>query len=340
MPDEVRYHVLRTAAELEALTPAWRKLWQSDSAATPFQHPDWLLPWWHCFSPAYAPDALRAVTLHRGEALIGLLPLYLYRDDARDERQLLLVGAGTSDYLDGVFAPECTGAAIVGALDLLDNDAAWDVAHLSQLRPHSRLREAILFSMPGRCVQAYDGEATSCCKAVPVGELPKKLRADVRYFRNAATGLGKLALGVADGSSCSPLFESLVRQHTARWQNAGEPGVLAEAAVLAWHREAVPRLQASGLLRLYSLCLDREVIAVLYALIDPPGRADRALYTYLNGYAPEHADSATRYAAAGAGRRASHCGGRHEDRHAPWQGSLQAAVARNLFAHLRVRSPS
>jgi len=41
--------ILRTTSELEWFRPEWEKLWSEDSNATPFQHPAWLLPWWHQF---------------------------------------------------------------------------------------------------------------------------------------------------------------------------------------------------------------------------------------------------------------------------------------------------
>ncbi len=42
--------ILRTTAELEALVPEWRTLWLQDPSATPFQCPEWLLPWWRQFA--------------------------------------------------------------------------------------------------------------------------------------------------------------------------------------------------------------------------------------------------------------------------------------------------
>jgi hypothetical protein len=51
------------------------------------------------------------------------LPFYVYWDPHRKERQLLLIGAGTSDYLDGIFAPECRTEHVTAALDLLAANA-------------------------------------------------------------------------------------------------------------------------------------------------------------------------------------------------------------------------
>ena len=277
--------VIRTTAAFEALVPQWIELWLKDTHAKPFQRPEWLLTWWHHFGQ---PD-LYVLCLRQSGRLIGLLPLYVYADPQRNERQLLFLGAGTSDYLDGLFAPECTSTDVCKALVALSEEATWDVAHLTQLLPQSLLHSA-LSQLDPATVRSYPGESCSHCSAMPIAELPRKLRADVRYFRNAAIGRGRLTLHLADAGTWEPALESLVTLHSARWQQANEPGVLADPAVLAWHREAIPALQAADCLRLYTLLQDTEPIAALYALIDPPTRATRTEYFYLIGYAPAHAD--------------------------------------------------
>ena len=271
--------VLRTTAELEALAPEWLSMWERSPSATPFQRPEWLLPWWHHFGQ---PD-LCAVTLRRNGVLTGILPLYVYFDAHRNERQLLLLGAGTSDYLDGIFAADCTADDVQAALAVVGADQTWDVAHLTQLLPHSPLYQAVHQSGT-----PYPGEPTLHCAALPIAGLPKKVRAEVLYFRNAAIGKGKLQLRVATAATCAADFDTLVRLHTAAWQQRGEPGVLANPDVLAWHREAMPLLLAADVLRLYVLEIDGDPVAALYALIDPP-RRNRTAYFYLIGHDPDHA---------------------------------------------------
>jgi CelD/BcsL family acetyltransferase involved in cellulose biosynthesis len=85
------------------------------------------------------------------------------------------------------------------------------------------------------------------------------------------------------------MFASPVDLHTERWRKAGEPGVLAGPAVLAWQREAIPRLEAHGLLRLLALRVNGKPFAVLYSLIDPRCRAERTQYFYLTGFSLSHA---------------------------------------------------
>src|SRR5207248_1586742 len=85
--------------------------------------------------------SLYVLCIRQADRLVGLLPVYVYADPARGERQLLLVGAGTSDYLDGIFAPACTPQDILEALSLVAEELTWDVAYFTQLLPSSlRLR--------------------------------------------------------------------------------------------------------------------------------------------------------------------------------------------------------
>ena len=272
--------MLESAAELEVFAPRWAALWAEDPEAKPFQHPAWLVPWWRQFGQ----ERLLACTLWVGEELVGLLPAYVYQPETGGERQLLLVGAGTSDYLDGVFAPACTVEQVGAVLARLRDEGGWDVAYFTQLAPGSLLGRALERVKAG-AVSRFAGESCSRLPAVSTAGLPKKVRAEVLYFRNAAIGRGKLRLRVATEEDALEMFEQLVRLHTTRWQAAGEAGVLADARVLAWHREAIPGLQAAGLLRLYALELAGEEVAVLYAL-----RVRTMESFYLIGSAPEFAE--------------------------------------------------
>ncbi len=278
----VTMQVLRTTAELEAFAPQWTELWLADPHAKPFQRPEWLLPWWRHFGQ---PN-LRVVTAWQEGALLAMMPLYVYQDPVSNERQLLLIGAGTSDYLDGVFSAACTPQHVLTALELLRDENDWEIAHLTQLLPHSPLFQA-MEQLGTPAVRPYPGESCSRCPAVPISELPSKVRADVRYYRNYASGRGKVELIFADERSWKEMFETLVQLHTERWQEAGESGVLADPAVLAWHREALPQLQASDSLRMCALRVGGETIAVLYSLIDPPSRTERTQYFYLMGFSLE-----------------------------------------------------
>ena len=131
--------LLRTAAEFERLQPEWRELWSAAGFAKPFQRPEWLLPWWHHFHQPH----LYVATIRQSNRLVGLLPTYVYCDVDTGERKLLLVGAGTSDYLDGLFAPECETSDIAEALLQIAAEGTWDTAYFTQLPEGSRLSELL-----------------------------------------------------------------------------------------------------------------------------------------------------------------------------------------------------
>jgi CelD/BcsL family acetyltransferase involved in cellulose biosynthesis len=188
-----------------------------------------------------------------------------------------------------VLSPRCTTDHLLAALCHLLADPAWDVAHFNQLRPDSPLL-LVLQQLESATVSPYPGDLCSRCPAVIIADLPRKVRADVLYHRNFATSRGSLELCLANEHDWRPAFDLLVRFHSRRWEQAGESGVLADPAVLAWHREALPLLQAHGLLRLSTLRLADESIAALYSLIDPPSRPSRTQYFYLMGFSTDLAE--------------------------------------------------
>ena len=285
MLSAVTYHLLRSTEELHAVLPRWRALWREDPQASPFQSPEWLLPWWHQFGG----DGLRAVAIARDGAWIGFLPFYLYRDPYTSEHQLLLLGSSCSDYLDGIFSPSCSAQQIREALALLMHEPGWDVFYASQLPAHSRLFHAMR-QMNEAGLRQFEGESCSRMRAISMAEWPQKIRRNAMYYHNRAQRSGKLELAVADSTNWAAAFGALRRLHTERWLERGEPGVLADERVLAWHCEALPQLHESGMLRLCTLRLDDEIVGVLYSLIDPPFRAARTQYFYLTSFTARRAD--------------------------------------------------
>jgi CelD/BcsL family acetyltransferase involved in cellulose biosynthesis len=284
VPEKPAFTILRTLEQLEALLPQWRSLWQ-EAAATPFQHPAWLLPWCRHF----ADRELRAVAVTDSGSLLALLPFYLCRDPLSGTRKLLLLGAGTSDYLDALVSAACTEETLYAAVDRALAEPGWDVLDMTQLLPDSRLLHAVAdLNLPG--LHPIASESTGRGPACPIAELPQKLRRHVMYYRNRATRLGALQYVTADDGNLQRYFLALCRMHTERWRQAQQSGVLADPRVLRWHNESLPALQRGGILRLGCLFLQGEPIAALYSLIDPPSRPERTQYFYLTAYSVRHAE--------------------------------------------------
>lgn len=290
MPEGIHLDLLRTNRELEQFIPQWRSLWREDGNATPFQSPEWLLPWWHQFGQ---PE-LRAVVIANCASPIAFLPGYIYPEPVSGERQLLLLGAGTSDYLDGIFSPRCKAEHIHAAFCLLEESGGWDTFHAVQLRAQSPLLQAARTAADFP-VRFFPGENCSRMPALPMAQLPVKIRRNAMYYRNRASRRGRLQLVSADMQTWPLGFDALVRLHTERWQSCGEPGVLADSRVLNCHREAIPQLLQAGMLRLDWLTLDEEIIAAVVAFMDPswasfqPSRM-QSMYIYMLAHSIRHAE--------------------------------------------------
>src|SRR2546423_5613111 len=76
---------------LEGLCEEWHQLLGRCRWATPFQSPEWLLPWW-C---ALGGGELCVITLRRGGRLVGVAPFFVYWA-AGGRRRLGLIRTGVT----------------------------------------------------------------------------------------------------------------------------------------------------------------------------------------------------------------------------------------------------
>ena len=280
MPD-LDIEEVTTSERLEALAPAWDELWRRAPAATPFQAPAWLIPWWR----EIGGGELRVLAARTNGQLIGLLPLYLQQED--EGGKLLPLGIAISDYLDGLFEEGLGVMAAEAMLRHLAGRDDWRRCELHPLRPGTPLLEARASTGITDEVLAFE---PCLVVEVPAGArelrdvLPSKIRDNLAKYRRRAVRAGRVRFETATAATLAEFVEGLFRLHDARWQQLGCPGVLADPAIRRFHRAAAPLLLSSGLLRLHALRLDERIIAVMYAL-DAKGRA----YCYLCGFDPEFA---------------------------------------------------
>jgi len=273
--------ILDNPAALHALLPEWAALWDATPAATPFQSPHWLLPWWRVFGTA----APRVATWRGQGRLRGVLPAYVLDEAGR--RKLLPIGAGTTDYLDAL------GDGAAAMLHALLHRAAQDgvpACDLIELPPGSALHAVP--APEGWRRACHDGEACPvlALPARPLSGIPPSMRRNLRLARNRAARAGGLTRHDATPSTLDGHLDSLAALHRARWATEGQAGVMADPAVLRFHRLAAPGLLAAGLLRLVVLAIGNAPAAACLALLD----RDR-IHFYLSGYDPaqRHASPGT-----------------------------------------------
>jgi CelD/BcsL family acetyltransferase involved in cellulose biosynthesis len=279
---------VRSIAGLEALRPEWEELWARCPAATPFQSPAWLLPWWRHLGGG----EMIALAVRGGGRLVGLAPMFVHADSGRadgDRRRLLPIGIGISDYHDVLLDPEMEDAAASALFDGLRQERGrWDVCEFEELRPEAS-------ALRLRCPAGWSDETggQGCCPVLdlPAGAqeirpcLPRGKFQKLKLARNRARRRGAAAVEQADAASVGRMVDALIRLHGARWEERGEAGgVLAERSLQDFHREAAPLLLDSGLLRLYALRIGGRIAAVHYGFLHR-GRA----YAYLTGFDPAYA---------------------------------------------------
>jgi len=109
-----------------------------------------------------------------------------------------------------------------------------------------------------------------------------KLSRDVRYGRNRAERLDGLTIEHATTlETAREMLSLLFELHARRWATKGDPGVLADEAVRAFHDRALPALLEADLLRLILLRVGGHGAAVSYSL-----HAAGRTYVYLTGFDP------------------------------------------------------
>lgn len=273
--------VLTETAALEALAAPWWQLWQCCPAATPFQSPAWLIPWWRSFGPG----GLRVIAVWRGEQLTGFAPFYL--ENGPRARRLLPVGISVSDYLDLIIAPddaEQAGAALAAQLAVLSD---WDSCELVDLRPGAC---ALRLPCPPQCESAVEiGESCPVLVLPPdkdglVEVIPASQRRDARQARNRLARHDEVRIGVAPPERAADMLALLVDLHRARWESRGESGVLADPRVVRFQQEAVPRLAERHLVRFHCVTIGGRSVAVQYSLVDR-----QRWFAYLSGFDPAFA---------------------------------------------------
>ena len=274
--------LLTTLSQLEQIAEPWWDLWQQCPAATPFQTPEWLLPWCRGWSAA----GVHVLALWHGQRLVGLVPWRLDTDEA-GRRRALLLGAGLSDYLDALVAPRWWQAAKAPIL-----------AHLAELRSRVGFSDAGPLAPDSVLVALLRGRRAAeplspgpVCPALAVAEgctdlatcLPTSQWKKLRYYRRRLARRGTAEYVRADEQTLPTQLSALIRLHTARWKERGEAGVLSDPAVQRFHREAASGLLRRGLLRQYVLRLDGRVIAAYYGL-----HAHGRSHYYLGGFDPAY----------------------------------------------------
>lgn len=281
-PGEVE--VIEDLDGLEAIESEWLDLYKNCERATPFQHPDWALPW----ARQFTPRGVFALSLRSSDGtLVGLAPWFRYE---RGRATVLTpLGGGHADHHELLSLPTFEEASTRALFRALAKLGGWDLCEFGQLPPSSPL---LRIDLPRGLLETHRRGAAPCPvlslragEANLAGAVPSHQLARFRKYRRRAEKLGDLRLLRADASNHDEALNHLFRLHTACWEARNEPGVARETTVRAFHREVARRAARSGMLRLYALCIGEKTVASLYGF-----RSKETLYCYWQGFDPSVAE--------------------------------------------------
>jgi CelD/BcsL family acetyltransferase involved in cellulose biosynthesis len=253
--------VLESLEQLEELQADWLDLWRSCPRATPFQSPQWLLPWTRRL---FGGGQICSLAIRHDDKLIGFAPLFRW---GIDKRIVSFLGAGISDYSDVLFA---AGREVECVSDvrrfLAEQRDYWDLLDLQELRCGSAL---------------LDGWASEACSVCPVLDLrtfpdcmDHKHRIDVRRARSKLSKRPDLQFQTANSETLSRCMDEFFCLHEIRWGSMGEE-------LRQFHEDVSNRFLKTGHLRLSLLRIGGRAVAAIYAFV-----CGKTLYCYLSGFDP------------------------------------------------------
>jgi CelD/BcsL family acetyltransferase involved in cellulose biosynthesis len=273
--------IIESLKELECLRTDWLALLKRSSTATPFQSPDWLIPWWRHFGTG----RLCVLAFIEEMRLAGLAALFV--TSSKDlHRSLRLIGTGNTDYLDIVVDDRVRQESVAAIFSYLcKTRREWDEVDFQNLPRASPL---LARNTCSEFVEHVEEQDACPVLSLPASEeqflatLPRRLRHNLNYYSHKLSTLGEMKIERAGEHDFTELFDAFVSLHEMRWRLNNMPGVLCDDGVQSFLREAALGLLSHGVLRLYGLRIDGRIIASLYGF----RHALRAYY-YLGGFDPE-----------------------------------------------------
>src|SRR5581483_3957721 len=269
--DAISTRRLSRLPDLYALAPEWRELWNRCPSATPFQCPEWLLPWIESFTPR----ELWVIEARYENRLVGLAPMFIWQ--RAGEQVMAPVGAGITDYLDWLVDP-AVGTECLPLLFQNLGEAEWDTMELMDLSQDSPLLQ----------YRHHGGKQEPCAicpglrfdPGTPFNKIvPSHQRRNLKTAENRMRRAGISRVELATRETLPEFTAMLINLHGSRWGELGGPGVLEDPKVQEFHKRSSARLLESDLLRFYGLRFDGRLIAVLHTLVGHNG-----MHCYLQGF--------------------------------------------------------
>ncbi len=282
-PDSRRFAGLATECidstrALRQFEPEWRRLWAALPHTSPFQSPDWLLPWWDY----YGEGQLVSFVFRRDGEPVGFAPLYIYYDQAGYSRKLFLLGTGNTDYLDVLVHPDFQAACVSTlAHELWKTSDSWDRCEFLQLRATS----ALLINKDEFGLRSTIEQDTTCpVLSRSCSEASRAMLKRAAYYWRRLQRDHSFSIEQPTGGSLDNFIAALERLHQDRWRAKSIQGAFALERDRAFHHRVIRRFCDAGMLRMYALVADGKICAIFYGFAH-----GKRTYFYLSGFDPAYA---------------------------------------------------
>lgn len=272
--------IATNSRDLAALEKPWSELVSRAGLPGPFCDYPWQFEWWRALG---AGRSLRTFVARRGNEVVGILPTF--EEPLHGARILSLVGSkgGGGDYL----AAPSLNVDVEKALATAALSSGVDVLEFEDVEWTSSLRAATVSVARERGLNAQISTRFAC-PYIPLADgFPALLLRSGRRdnFRRRRKWLdaqpGYRIECETSPDSVAPFLERFCRLHAARWAADGGSQAFSDERLLAFHRHIARRMADAGTLRLWTMYVGSEAVAVAWTFDD----GNRALY-YQSGFLP------------------------------------------------------
>jgi CelD/BcsL family acetyltransferase involved in cellulose biosynthesis len=268
-PTELELRLVSTAAEFDALQPAWSTLHQ-DCGARVFQSYEWLRTLWKHVGEQDPRRTLHVVVLAEAGRVVCIAPFQIEVVPALGPlsvRRLEFVGAGLTDYLDVLMVKGIEDRCFERiASHLAAHSAAFDVISLCDIPDDSTVHAGLHQALRRHGFEGTCFVSEQCPQTALKSTWPETLAAfegrgkHLRERRKAFAQLKqrfKVELEVCrNEEDLAHAVEDFIEMHQRRWTSSGQKGVYAEPAVAAFQLEVARRFFDRGWLHLSFLRVD------------------------------------------------------------------------------------
>jgi CelD/BcsL family acetyltransferase involved in cellulose biosynthesis len=273
--------IISNEHELQELIPAWLTL-SRRTGATPFQFPEWLIPWWKYFGSG----EICSYTVFEENDLVFFAPLYIRSINTEIEKKLVFIGTGNSDYLDIISYRAEADKYLPGFFDfLLSLRNKYDVVDLLEVNEKSPLVNA---SIPP-ALKLIKTEAGLC----HIVKLPSGYNEFLQTFsKKRVKNLKRMEKKLSEGGGF--LFEHAGKDdvdtflnesggmNAIRWSNNGG-GVLTDLKTRQFNSAAIKNFMSSSMAYLFRIRNGYNTIASEY-ILESSGTA----YDYIHSNNPDY----------------------------------------------------